>query len=292
MYIINLGHDVCGNDYCHSQWIQTLPYGPPSDFDQQKIISVRFKFREEVFNVSYDEIVRRETDLMRQMLQIGFSKWADNMRQAWKEGKFNDEMQKDVNCLASLQQWDEMYGAIGGTSISESPKGTAVREEEEYMTDQAGTRGDIVNIYDARTPGPPRIDPTVEPFEPSTRRKSEPAMATLHEDIKTPVRCESVRELSSFEPVSLGARESCAVEIRHPDGPLILTPAANSPAKQSPVGTIGGHRPNFGRSPMRPRHPRGAFSVDQTIHEENEEAGSEEEIIMAGRPRRSTNAGF
>lgn len=248
MYIIELGHDACSNNYAHCQWVQTLPSGPPSDFDQLNVTSVRFKFREEVFHVSYDEIVSCETELMRQMLQVGFTKWQNSMRQAWKDGKFNEEMQRDVNCLASFQQWDQMYGGSSHLSLLESPKGTAIEEDEEgYMTNQAGADDDNLNTYDISTPVLSRIDPTVDPFEPFSRRNSEPVMATLRETIPTPVRSESVRDLTYFNPVTPGARQSSALEICRPDGPVVFTPAANSPATQSPVGTIGGHRPNVGR---------------------------------------------
>jgi hypothetical protein len=303
MYIIELGHDACGNNYVHSQWIQTLPSGPPSDFDHQNITSVRFKFKEDVFNVSYDEIVSRETELMRQMLQVGFAKWQTCMRQALEKGEFNDDMQKDVHCLASLQQWDQVYGGFSQMTLSESPKGSAVKEEEEeeeeeeegeegYVMSQAGTGDNNSYLYNIISPAVSRIDPTVDAFETYLRRNSEPSVNTLHETITTPVRAESVRDLKSIDPLTPSSRQSSALEIRHPDGPVIFAPKANIPANQSPIGTIGGHRGNVGRSPIRPNHARSAFSVGQTIHEVNEEDGSEEEIMMAGRPRRSTNAGF
>ena len=294
MYIIELGHDACGNNYAHSQWIHTLPSGPPSDFDHQNITSVRFKFKEDVFNVSYDEIVSSETELMRQMLQLGFAKWQTCMRRAWEKGEFNDDMQKDVHCLAILQQWDQVYDGFGQMTLSESPKGTAVKEEEEegYVMSQAGAGDNNSHVYNTTSPVVSRIDPTVDAFESYLRRKSEPPVTTPHETITTPVRAESVRDLKSFDPLTPSIRQGSALEIRHPDGPVIFAPKANSPENQSPVGTIGGHRGNVGRSPMRPKHARGAFSVGQTIHEVNEDDGSEEEIMMAGRPRRSTNAGF
>ncbi len=49
MYIIDLGHKVCGNNYMHSEWIKVLPHTPPSEDDDQNVVSVRFKFKEAVF---------------------------------------------------------------------------------------------------------------------------------------------------------------------------------------------------------------------------------------------------
>jgi hypothetical protein len=292
MYIIELGHDVCGNNYAHSQWIQTLPSGTPSDFDHQNVTSVRFKFKEDVFNVSYDEIVSRETELMRQMLQFGFAKWQASMRQAWKRGEFNDEMQKDVDCLANLQQWDQVFGGATQFILSESPKGTAIKEEEEeaYLMSQAAAADNNASYGHTTTPVLSRIDPTVDAFEPYVRRNSEPPITTPHETITIPILAEGVRDLESFDALP-NVRQSSALEIRHPDSPIVSAPKTNSPPKQSPVGTIGGHRVNGERWPKKPNHARGAFSVN-TIHEVDEDGGGEEEIIMTGRPRRSTNAGY
>ena len=296
MYIIDLGHKVCGNNYMHSEWIKVLPHTPPSEYDDQNVVSVRFKFKEDVFDVSYDEIVSRETELLRQMLQVGFASWTEDMRRAWKGGRFNNDMRRDVDCLAGLQQMEQVYGIMGPLSVSQSPKGTPTAEGYgEYAMQNDGTLDSLdVNATPRAFKG---IDPTVDPFEPLSRRSSEPNVASSHEDVLSPVRSHSYLDISSADSTPR-QRQSSAVAIRQPDGTVVSSPLISSLAAQPP---IGGHRGSIGRSP-RTRHARGAFSVGSTIHEENEddeneEGGSErgapeEVIMMAGRSRRSSDQGL
>lgn len=300
MYIIELGHHICGNDYVHNESIKILPPSPPSAFDQDNLTSLRFEFREEVTKISYDEVISRETKLMRQLLELGFAKWADDMRTAWKDGRFNSDMQRDVGCMAGLQQWDQRYGAIGRLSLSESPKGTPNAVPERYADyDNApdGQNDGANNSVNARSASrlSRAIDPTVDAFEPQGRRNSEPAVAHPHDDIPQedsamPSRSKSSRDLAAFD-TTLRRSQSLALEIKHPDGDVILSPSGNDTVSQSTVGPIGGHRTSVNRSPLKPRHGRGAFSVDQTIHEESEDEENVEIIMTTGRSRRATNAG-
>jgi hypothetical protein len=300
MYIIELGHHICGDNYVHNEWIKVLLPSPPSTFNLGDITSVRFEFREEVLKISYDELIIRETELMRELLRVGFAKWADDMRAAWKDGKFNNDMQRDVECLAGLQQWGQMYGTLGRLSLSESPKGTPKEGPERYLdydnAVEAHNDGMIDPVYAMSTSRLSKgIDPTVDAFVPLNRRNSEPAVTQPHDDIPkensaTPSRSQSSRNLVASDATPRRPQSS-VLEIKHPDGPVVLSTSSNNAVTQSSVGTIGGHRTSVGRSPLRPRHGRGAVSVDQTIHEESEDEGNEDLIITTGRPRRSTNTG-
>jgi hypothetical protein len=291
MYLIQLGYEEKGDDYKHSDFIRVESPGPPSNLPGEPVITtVRFKFGDNVLDLSYQDIVSYETELLREMLEVGFEKWSDDISVEWQKGAFSDEMENDFNCLASLQQLD-LYHGFGQMTLLESGNCTVVGEEEERDTTIRTRAGDDdPDVYRASNTMPSRIDPTVEPFQPNVRRNSEPSMTTPHETIITPVRAESVRN-STPASVSPNFRQNSALGVSHPDEPVVFAPVARIAERQSPIGTIGGHRAGVRRSPMRPRHTRAAVSVGQTIPEENEGDGNEEEIMMIGRPRRSTDAG-
>lgn len=289
IYLITLGYHESDGDYIHSDIIEAEVAGPPVNPGERAISAVKFKFTDDVLDLSYVEIVGYEVDLARQMLHVGFEKWQNIIRVAWREGKFGEHMQNDVSSLATLQQMFQLCPGFGQMTLSESPEGTVVgeEEEEERMTTRNRAGDDDPNFYRASNTTIARIDPTVAPFEPYARRNSEPSMVIPHEDITTPVRAESDRDLTSGS-VSPGIREHPTLGIHYPDEPTVFTPVASRSARTSPFGPIGGQRADTRRSPIRPRHTRGSFSVGQTILEEHE---SDEEIMMGeGRPRRSTNA--
>lgn len=291
MYLIQLGYEEKGDDYKHSDFIRVEPPGPPSNLPGEPVITtVRFKFGDNVLDLSYQDIVSYETELLREMLEAGFAKWEKDMCVLWQQGAFSENMENGFNCLANLQQLDLNHG-FGQMTILESGNGSVVGEEEERdATIRTRAGDDDPDVYRASNTMPSRIDPTVEPFQPNVRRNSEPSMTIPHETIITPVRAESVRN-STPASVSPNVRQNSALGFSHPDEPAVFGPVARIAERQSPIGTIGGQRASVRRSPMRPRHTRGTVSISETIPEEHEGNGSEEEIMMVGRPRRSTDAG-
>ena len=205
--------------------------------------NTRFQFNEESQILDFGTALSIETKLMQELLLAGYASLKEQHDRSQESAVASNEMQLDKNLYQlQLQRQEALHGGFGDDSTpqahrspAESPKGTT--------TASADARGHINVTPSGKTSK--SIDPTSKPFE-LRRRLSEPQQVSG-----------VIRDSPMHSPFRRRTSSTLSLPF------LEDTPSANSPR----------NHPDYLTPTKSERAAR--FSVDHTIHEE--ENGEEEE---------------